>query len=195
MDFTNLLKVAKSSFVDADAPKAVDENALANWMEQTVRRMSAAGYDFDRKSLEALEHYGRGYAIAITGVVGIGKTMFFRKLNPDIIIADMNLISRWKFDDVGNFLDNHAGDEMVIDDLGTGTAKGNDWGSPYDVLMVMLNVRLRSRKRTHFTTNLANDQLIAAYDYRAVDRIYGMAKFVTFTPRESRRMPTQFFNH
>lgn len=192
MDYAKLLNLAKAEFVDADAPKPVDEKALSAWLERNVRRMSKAGYIFDQKSLEALELYGRGYALALTGMVGTGKTLFFKRLDPDICVVDMNIVTRWRFDDLANMLDNHFDDEVLVDDLGTGSANGRDWGDKYDVLMVILNNRLRSCKRTHFTTNLTNDQLIGAYDYRAVDRIYGMAKFVTFADAVSKRNPRQF---
>lgn len=187
----DLMKLALESF-KPQQEAAPDAATIEAATARIVKRMSSAGYRFDAATIEAARAYAEGYALLLTGNVGTGKTYFFKKLNPEIYTLDMNFATRWKFAEIESWLDNHWDDEVVIDDLGVGSAKGNDYGAQYDVLMCLLNGRIRSSKRTHFTTNCNADQLIAAYDYRAYDRILGMAKPFKMARTESLRNPARF---
>ncbi len=64
----------------------------------------------------------------------------------------------------------------------------------FDALLMILNMRdpARCRFRTHFTTNLTNDELVENFDARVVDRIYGLAKCFRIETEESRREAVAF---
>lgn len=168
----------------------ISESEIEHRMHHMIIAMSRNGYIFDDpKAVNAVEHYVNGYSLMLAGGVGIGKTYFFTCLPYDTIILDMNEAVRWDYSILDEFLKATYKNDLVVDDLGVSSGIASDYGVKYDALLLILNRREKSRARTHFTTNLTNEQLIDAFDYRVVDRIYGMAKAVALTPRESRRTP------
>lgn len=171
---------------------ALDSTVVEARMMSYVTRMSRNGYIFDKRSLEALRAYSENYGLMLAGGVGVGKTMFFKALARDILILDMNDAMRWNYQTLEEWLMAARNREVLIDDLGVGSARGNDWGVSYDVMMIILNNRMLVDWRTHFTTNLSNDNLIRHFDYRVVDRIYGMAKVFELTRGVSRREPKPY---
>lgn len=185
MDINSLLEETKGWYTPTI--KNVNEEEVEKRMRSYAYSMSKAGYIFDALTLQALEAYSRGKNILLKGNVGTGKTFFFRCLNCGIIVLDMNQVSRWKFDRLEEFLNAYNDREMLIDDIGTGTARGNDWGSSYDVLLVILNKRMNTKARTHFTTNCSSEDIANAYGDRACDRLNGMAAPFVMTRKKSYR--------
>lgn len=155
--------------------------------------MAERGYIHSRKSLEALELYLKGYALLLSGPVGVGKTEFFRKVEPDggVVRLPFNSCTLWDYDTLRSFLVDTKNRDIVIDDLGWERAVGDgisrSWGVKYDALQVILDYRLNLATRTHVTTNLSNDDLIKAYDYHLVDRIYELCKPVVWNTNEPSR--------
>lgn len=193
-DLSEMMEIATTQFKPV-AQVEVDERTVQARTKQAVASMASRGYVFSEATVQAVAEYYRGFGIGLSGGVGLGKTLFFRLLTPDAIIMDINEAMRWNYDQLLAFLHCYKEREMVLDDIGAGTTRGNDWGVAYDALMVILNARQKSRARTHITTNLDNDALIKAYDYRAVDRMYGMVKFITLPKVPSLRVPRQFTNN
>lgn len=194
MNYKLLMEIAKQYYAPEHDKVEIDEKKLEQWVGNRVIEMSKRGYRFwDNKQIDALEAYGRGYGIVLAGAMGTGKTMFFKTIDPSIVILDMNSASGWKQDDLESFLLTYRDREMLIDDVGAGSAKGKDFGREYDPMMIILNMRNASKKRTHFTTNLDNDSLIKNLDYRAYDRMLGLAKFLELPKRQSLREPFQKF--
>lgn len=187
------LAIAHDSYRPEESPQ-LERAVVEKRMRSYITRMSRNGYQFDARSLKALEAYCENYALMLVGGVGVGKTMFFRALERDIMILDMNIATRWNYQTLEEWLVAVRNREVLIDDLGVGSLKGNDWGVAYDVMMVILNSRMQSKQRTHFTTNLSNEALIKHFDYRVVDRIYGMAKAFELTRGVSRREPRAYKN-
>lgn len=193
LDLQEMMETATTQFKPAEQVE-VDEYMVRERTKKTIADMAGRGYVFSTATIEAVADYHRGFGIGLSGGVGLGKTLFFRYINPSALIVDMGNMMRWKFDQLEDFLHSCRDREMVLDDVGTGS-RGNDWGVAYDALMVVLNARQKSRYRTHITTNLDNDALIKAFDYRAVDRMYGMVKFITLPKAPSMRMPRRFINN
>lgn len=166
------------------------DSEIDNKMTRMITMMSRNGYIFDDpQMIKAVEQYARGYSLMLVGGVGTGKSFFFTTLPYDTITLDMNEAVRWDFSSLDEFLKSTHKIDLVIDDLGVSSGISSDYGLKYDALLLILNRREKSKCRTHFTTNLSNEQLINAFDYRVVDRIYGMAQAIVLSPRESRRTP------
>lgn len=159
-------------------------------LKSAVWRMAEEGYIFTHPcQLDTLRAYMDGYGVLISGAVGIGKTLFFRRLSPDIIILNMGSLVAMGHEELASSVLGCLNSEVVIDDLGLGGSKAKDYGREYDALLAVLNWRERSRFRTHFTTNLSNDALVENFDARAVDRIYGFAKCFRWDIDVSMREP------
>lgn len=191
LDTLKMLDIANAAYrPTARKCRQVSDQALAD----CIRRMSASGYKFNSATVEAVRDYMRGYGILLSGKVGTGKTLFFRKLNPSAIIIDMGDVMGWRQEDVYNSMEAYANFEIVLDDLGCGGSRARDYGREFDALLLILNIRDPSRCvcRTHFTTNLTNDELIEHFDARVVDRIYGMAKCHRMPDGESMREAVAF---
>lgn len=165
-------------------------------IESKALAMARRGYNHNATSLTALELYMKGYGLLLSGPVGVGKTMFFRTVEPDggIPILSFNSCVLWEYEELRDFLRSTRNDDIVIDDLGWDRANGDGmsrkYGQKYDALQIVLDFRTSaSPMRTHITTNLDNDGLIKAYDYHLVDRIYELCKPVAWSISEpSKRM-------
>lgn len=171
----------------------VTEEILAN----KANCMAMRGYIHSYTSLTALECYLRGYGLLLSGPVGVGKTLFFRKVEPDggVPILPFNSCCLWRYETLEAWLRETANGDIVIDDLGWEMTHGDkgmarNFGQIYDTLQIVLDFRLRcTSRRTHITTNLDNDGLLRLYDYHLVDRIYGMCKaFVWDAQTSSKRI-------
>lgn len=168
-------------------PKAL--NVTAEWLTRVAQFMANRGYRHNADSLKALEAYLAGYDILLTGSFGVGKTFFFDCLSTataPIVRLNMNEAHLWKYDDLADFLRDNRGNDMVIDDIRGDI--GKDYGKAYDPLIVILENRFEVRARTHYTTNLTNEELIERLDHRDVDRLYTAKPFV-IRREESLRSP------
>lgn len=171
--------VAKPS--PGEAAVTVDEFIrYAAWMK------SARGYEPSREALNALLAYMRGYGLMLCGGVGTGKTMFFRSLKTRVeAVSPLRLMSR-RLDDIERDMDGLDGVEVVIDDIGAEPVYSN-FGSRLDLLPWLVEVRLASPMRTHFTTNLQPEGLVKRYGARVVDRLREMCRTFTLSGGSRRR--------
>ena len=186
-----LIAIANSHFCPATRnERKVDDKLLA----RKVAAMAEAGYKFSAATIEATRAYLQGYGVLLSGRVGVGKTLFFRLINHDALIADIGTIMGWRQAEIEEYAIGSRNCELVIDDIGCGGSKARDYGREFDALLMILNMRdpARCRFRTHFTTNLTNDELVANLDARVVDRIYGLAKCFRIETEESRREAVAF---
>lgn len=156
-----------------------------------ARAMMKRGYVHTPDTLRVLEAYMQGYGILLSGGLGIGKSFFFEVVNPEpVAVLSFNRCHLWKYDQLEKWLDDHTGVEVVLDDIGWDADKANNFGTKYEVLQVVLDHRLtESGCRTHITTNLSNDELVAKYDGHLVDRVYQLCKCFALPPRQSLREP------
>ena len=169
---------------------AVTAERLTAW----AREMTAHGYRHSEESLEALRLYLAGYGLFLFGVVGAGKTYFFRAVG-DVLRAQgrcrpaiyrmMDTVGR-KVDEVREYFNEMSGMEIVLDDIGA-EPTFNEYGNRWDILPWLLEMRLAASGRTHFTTNLSKAELEKRYGARTVDRLHEMAASVTFTGKSNRR--------
>lgn len=160
--------------------------------EQLVAKataMARRGYIHSEASLAALEAYLQGYGILLSGGMGLGKTFFFQTLNPQPLpILSFNQCFLWKYEDLGEWLDNFADRDIVLDDIGWESGRASNYGTRFDTLQVVLDARLRVRRaRTHITTNCTNDELVEKYDPHVVDRIYECCRCFVLPNAESKR--------
>lgn len=158
-------------------------------LTRRINDMAARGYIFNAVTIEAMIAYLQGYGVLLSGRVGVGKTHFFRMLGDDIVILNVSEANGWLQSEVEDWIEYTRGRDVMLDDIGSGGAKARDYGREYDALLMILNARepYRCKRRTHFTTNLTNDQLVDTFDARVVDRIYGLAKCFRLPDLESMR--------
>lgn len=158
-------------------------------LARRINDMAARGYIFNPVTIEAMIAYLQGYGVLLSGSVGVGKTHFFRMIGDDIYIMNASDANGLTQREVYEWIEYTRDRDVMIDDVGSGGAKARDYGREYDALLMILNARepYRCKRRTHFTTNLTNDQLVDTFDARVVDRIYGLAKCFRLPDEESRR--------
>lgn len=187
MDYAEILKAVPK--YHARPPKKIAADALL----AKATAMAKRGYFHSEKTLEVLEAYLQGYGILLSGGMGIGKTLFFETVNPEpIAVLSFNRCYLWTADNLGEWLDQHRNEEIVLDDLGWDRREARKtYGQEFETLQYVLDARLTlSNARTHVTTNNTNDELIARYDEHLVDRLYQLCKCFALPPRESRREAT-----
>lgn len=169
---------------------AVTAERLTAWARETTAR----GYRHSEESLEALRLYLAGYGLFLFGNVGTGKTFFFRAVGdvlarngkPRPVVYPMMDTVGQKVEDLRAFFMDAARDDVVLDDIGS-EPTFNEYGNRWDVLPWLLEMRLASSGRTHFTTNLSPAELSKRYGARTVDRLHEMACDVTFKGKSNRR--------
>lgn len=183
IDFDRMLKCLKVA--DGDEPRKVTQAQLLS----KAQAMANRGYEHNAVTLNALHSYMMGYGILLSGGCGIGKTMFFETVNPKPIpILSFNRCGLWTVDQLGEWLDDHVSDEIVLDDIGYDTEKGRNYGQRFETLQYVIDARLNlSGARTHITTNMTNDELIGRYDTHLIDRIYEMCLCFALPQSESKR--------
>ena len=101
---------------------AVTAERLTKWARETT----AHGYRHSEESLEALRLYLAGYGLLLMGGVGTGKTYFFKTIGAVLrslgrtrpaIFTMMDTVGR-KVDEVREYFNEMAGQEIVLDDIG-----------------------------------------------------------------------------
>lgn len=172
----------------ARQPKPVTREELLAKATAMARR----GYVHNADTLKVLETYLQGFGILLSGGVGIGKTYFFKKVNPEpLAVLSFNVAHLWKYEQLADWLDEHRYEEIVLDDIGWDADKATNYGQRFETLQVALDDRLnRSTYRTHITTNLTNDELLVKYDVHLVDRVYELCKCFALASMDSRREAT-----
>lgn len=178
--------------LSALAQPACDEKELEitpEMLERKARAMARRGYRHTERSLEALRLYLSGYGLFLQGPVGTGKTLFFRLLKDfggeDIEIFSMHNILGRNESDIREMMDDLAFREIVLDDIGA-EPTFNNYGVKFDILAYLIDRRMESAERTHFTTNLAKSEIASRYGGRVIDRLAEMCRSVKFEGRSLR---------
>ena len=158
-------------------------------LERKARAMARRGYRHTERSLEALRLYLLGYGLFLQGPVGTGKTLFFRLLKgfggEDIEIFSMHSILGRNESDIRELMDGLAFREIVLDDIGA-EPTFNNYGVKFDILDYLIDRRMESAERTHFTTNLSKNEIASRYGGRVIDRLAEMCRSVKFEGRSLR---------
>lgn len=173
----------------------VTESQVAAYASAMARR----GYRHTAQSLEAVRLYLAGYGLLLMGDAGTGKTFFFAAIGKPLTFRSgeddsENIIHPYpmidtvgrKIDEIREWFAAMQYREIVIDDIGA-EAVFNEYGNRFEILPWLLDLRLRSPMRTHFTTNLTAKELQARYGARVVDRLHQMAAAVTLAGKSNRR--------
>lgn len=167
MDFDAIAaSLASAVAAPACAEVEVTEEALA------ACARSMAPYRHSAETLRALEDCLKGYQLCITGPVGTGKTMFFLRLPWKVERLSLLRLFTKPLDEVDEMVSALDGSEVVVDDIGAEPVY-NNYGSKLDLLPWLVDRRLASRRRTHYTSNLSSQELATRYGLRTVDRIGG----------------------
>ncbi len=176
-----LAEIARPSCEEREA--AVPERRLKAWADAMARRK---GYMASAESLLALRKYLAGYGLLMIGGVGVGKTAFFRAVSSVGVRRGRQPIAVWRMaDGVGRSVDSIRAlfaslreREVLLDDVGAEPTY-NEYGNRWEMLPWLIEMRMDSPERTHFTTNLSPAEIEARYGARTVDRIHEMAASVT----------------
>lgn len=169
----------------------ISEDDLVKW----GNAMARSGYRHNAETLQALQKYLAGYGLLIFGNVGVGKTFFFAAISGAIrqICPGMRKPKLWKImsiagkrmDEIRESLRELNDSEIVVDDIGSEPTY-NEFGNRWEILPWIIEARLSSEMRTHFTTNLTAVELENRYGARTVDRLHEMAASVKFYGRSNR---------
>ena len=160
-------------------------------IREAIEAMAKKGYEQTPESMKALEEYYRNdHALILIGPDGNGKTSFFECLPRSIIILKLQRLGIRSPREIESLLESLKDDEVLLDDVAA-EKQGNDYGTKFDAFPLALEIRMESRQRTHFTTNVETEGLLQRYGARVVDRIHGMAVAVRFKGK-SRRSPRVF---
>ena len=156
-----------------------------------AKKMAERGYRFNESALEALRLYMSGYGLFVLGSVGTGKTMFFKVLRNHkgerIRIFSMHDIFGRNEVEVRELMDNLLDHELLLDDVGA-EPQFNNYGVKFDILAYLVERRMESNMRTHFTTNMTREEFLGRYGDRIADRMAEMCRSVEFSG-ESLRSP------
>ena len=154
--------------------------------------MVRRGYEMTAPALEALRLYLAGYGLFVYGPVGTGKTFFFRAIRTPwdemVKVISMHEIIGREDREIRELMEDCQQDEVLLDDIGAEPIF-NNYGVKFDILGYLIDRRMQSRMRTHFTTNLSKADILKRYGGRVIDRIAEMCRSVEF-PGKSRRKPT-----
>ncbi len=182
-----VLKELASSIKQTPTPPVISSERLMRY----AKKMAIDGeYKFSEMSLKALESYLQGYGLFIYGKVGTGKTFFFNSLNKTITkpVLTFSMYDIFGKGETGirQFIEDRNEYEMLIDDVGA-EPTFNNYGVKFDALAYIIEMRMKSKYRTHFTTNLSIQEVATRYGARVIDRITEMCKSVEFTGPSLRR--------
>ena len=178
-EFKKIAEVANAKLVTARVERAVADGEVS----EAAAKMAAAGYRMSAESVAALKAYLEGYGLLLAGGVGTGKTMFFKVLDdaglrngmPPIERFSLLEASAYKLDAIVGAFDNAHDREVVIDDIGAEPTYSN-YGCKVDLLPWVIERRMRSQCRTHFTTNLSAPDIERRYGGRVVDRMHEICR-------------------
>lgn len=153
VDYTKLATLLKGHNGAQCRPRDIQQADLL----AKAKAMAQRGYAHTTDTLRVLEAYMQGYGILLSGGIGIGKSFFFETVNPEpVAVLSFNRCHLWRYEQLEQWLDDHTGVEVVLDDIGWDADKANNYGTKYEVLQVVLDHRLtESGCRTHITTNLS----------------------------------------
>lgn len=166
------------------------EIATQETLQVFALQMARSGYRHSAESLDALADWINGYGILLAGDVGTGKTFFFKVLPSSVPILSMRECYLWPYARLDGWLSQNDDSDILVDDLGAEVA-ANNFGSKFNAINPILERRLASSYRTHFTTNYTSAELLAKYDDTSiVDRIFELARPHRLPPGESRRVAT-----
>lgn len=161
------------------------EEPTAESVMAEAKLMAARGFNFDEPTLKLLKTYLATEAgLLLLGNVGVGKTFFFKARK--IPILSMQRVCEHSLSDVRAALDSRRDDEILIDDIGA-EGEFNDYGVKMAILPVIIEERLQTAARTHFTTNLSLEKICDRYGARTFDRIKELAKLVICDGESKRR--------
>ena len=198
VDFAALLGRVEDPPEEEDAFREVTEAELLARADAMARR----GYRHSEETLAALRDWMEGRGLILRGGVGSGKTSVFRALRHPMsqregdrggtiaVFPMMDVVGR-TVQDVRETMEQLAESEVVLDDVGAEPAF-NDFGSRFEMLPWLVEMRLRSKAKTDFTTNLTGEELRGRYGMRTVDRMHELAAAHRFTGksmRATRRTP------
>ena len=189
--FAEMVKKLAESFVPAEIkPPQVKESVL----ECYGRKMSELGYEMTKTSLQILCEYLKGYNIWLCGPVGVGKTYFFETMSRLRLARNMDPILKlsmletqgWTMDSAAQWVRDTAEYDVFIDDVGAEPML-NHYGEKVEVFPYLLEERMRTRMRTHLTSNLAPKDILRRYERRVADRFVQMFRMVEMKSKDSRR--------
>lgn len=175
------------------------------------KQISIAGIDGELPHFAAMiaksftGEVAEGKGFCVQGFTGCGKTkrmeLFARLLSVRFVLAE-DLVERIRNNNSPTFLkeisrtDVYAFDsvpahyyDLIIDDLGFESEKSNTYGNVRDIMEQVLKERsnIFPKWKTHFTTNLTEQQILSRYGDRIYSRICEMCHFVTMTNGDRRR--------
>lgn len=131
--------------------------------------------------------------VLIRGVVGCGKTtmlkMAQRYKNGIFNLINVNALVE-HVDDEGKVPQKYLSKDWCFDDLGSEDIS-NRYGKKVEALKLIIELRYDLWKyngiKTHFTSNLSNEELMERYGPRAYDRLKEMCNVIKYPSNESKR--------
>lgn len=184
-------RIAKSMVKKINEPPSVKDSVL----ELHAKRMVAYGYDFTPDTLRILSDYLKGYNLWLCGNVGVGKTFFFECINKirksrqfsQIVKLSMIETQGWRMDHARDWVNENLEYDVLIDDVGTEPVM-KSFGQEAELFPYLIEMRMKTSRRTHLTSNLDIVDIRKRYGERVVDRFVQMFKMEVIKARKSRRV-------
>lgn len=191
-DFGAMIERLTKSFVrKVEEPPKVKESVF----EWHAKRMMSYGYDFTADTLGILADYLKGYNLWLCGSVGVGKTFFFdcmnrirrsRQFSP-IVKLSMIETQGWRMDHAREWVEDNLDCDVLIDDVGTEPTM-KSFGQEAELFPYLIEMRLKTDRRTHLTSNLGIVDIRKRYGDRVADRFVQLFKMEFIKAKKSRRV-------
>lgn len=184
------MKITFESFT-ALANEKVNNYSLSEGEETIIRHM-VEYFNGDKN-----EWLDINKGLLIRGNIGVGKSItlkLMQRLLPDGFKFSLNpcesVVDLYDISGEDGLVPFKQAKERMFDDLGT-EEKGRYYGKEIEVMDKVILQRYHLFQnhgiRTHFTTNLTNDEIREKYGERSYDRLVEMCNVISWPVKESKR--------
>lgn len=154
--------------------------------------MAKRGYVFTEETMAFARTYCDGGSLCIRGDVGTGKSFFFYCAG--VPALSVELAQGMPIEKINRALESWRDTDILIDDIGKENADYKSYGTSLGLVDYIIERRLDTCARTHFTTNRTPQELENRYGTRIVDRLTQLCTVVVLNGQSRRNPDSQRMN-